>query len=128
MITVICGLIGAGKSTYARAHYEYVTECEAISKERQILDTLKLDDAGKTVAHVTCYPTQEERDSFKNRNVHYVWINTDPAQAMLNICERGRERDLEDLPRLDAKNQELFTKLAQAGFEEIEVFKTTERW
>lgn len=129
MIVVVCGLIGAGKSTYARSHFEHVTECEGTTtKTEQIWQTLALDDAGETVAHVTCYPTSEESAAFARRDVQYLWISTDPAQAMANIYNRGRARDLADLEYIAAKNRELFTKLAASGFHEQEVFTTSERW
>ena len=129
MIVVVCGLIGAGKSTYARAHFEHITDCEGATKKwDQICQTLAWDDMGETVAPVTCYPTSEESAAFAHRNVQYLWINTNPAQAMANIYNRGRERDLADLQYIAAKNRELFTKLAVSGFHEQEVFETSERW
>ncbi|MFA6663596.1 MAG: hypothetical protein WCS21_04715, partial [Lachnospiraceae bacterium] len=128
MITVVCGLIGSGKSTWARQHFDIVTECEDHDKDRQIRETLRFDRSGKDVCHITCFPTMNEEWAFQDKKVRYLWINTDPSQSMKNVIARGRERDLIDLDRVERKNKELFQKLSASGFEEIEVFKTTERW
>lgn len=130
MITVVCGLIGAGKSTWAKKHFEIVTECEDGSKEKQLAESAKLCEAGCDFAHVTCYPTEEEMQFFKGRDAAYVWINTSERQCAENIQKRGRKRDMENIVDvLNANSRYEMKKLrSDIHFKEIEIFETDERW
>ena len=117
MIHVICGLIGAGKSTYAKSHYEYVTEFEDTrSKDKQIAETIRLHKEGKTVAHITCYPTRMEQISFYQYEPKMIWIDTDYMQAMTNILNRGRQRDIAEYSRIERDNLDLFNKRGHGPF------------
>jgi hypothetical protein len=129
MIYVVCGLIGAGKSTYVRSHFDYFTECEnGTTKPEQIEQTMGFYYSGKDVAHVTCFPTAEELEAFKNLDVKYLWIDTDPDQAFENVKSRGRQRDVNHLEYVMEKNTGYYSKLSRSGFAEISVFQTNERW
>lgn len=136
MISMICGLIGAGKSTFAQKNYDYVTDFDSgefTTKENQVLRTLLLHDEGKEVAHITCYPTDDEMDMILDagkENVRLIWIDTDPIQCRKNILTRGRLRDIADLGRVLGKNVELYEKLASSPlhFERVQLFEGSERW
>ena len=53
MIYFVCGLIGAGKTTWAKRHFQTLTDAdEELSKTEQIRKTLKLSEHGD-VAHIT---------------------------------------------------------------------------
>ena len=105
MIVMICGLIGAGKTTYAKNNYQYVTDFdEILSKEKQIEETLRLHQEGKTVAHITCVPTRAEQMAFNRYSPEMVWINTSPEQAMKNVIKRGRSRDMTRLREIEKSN------------------------
>ena len=125
MIYVICGLIGAGKTTYAHRNYKYVTDFDEIgSKEKQIQLTKRLHKSGKTVAHITCYPTSHERVFFDTNHAQYIWINTSPEQAEKNIKSRGRTRDIENIARVVKQNTQYIDKLRRSSidFKIIDVF------
>ena len=106
MIVMICGLIGAGKSTYAAMNYDHVTDFdELMSKERQIKETIRLHEEGKTVAHITCFPTRLEQIALYRYSPEMVWINTSPEQAMKNVIRRGRGRDMNRFRDIEKANR-----------------------
>ena len=133
MIFIICGLIGAGKSTYASGKYKNVTECENGTKEEQVAATIKLYESGADVAHVTTYPSAEELvmvANIKPSDVKWIWIDTAPDQCRKNIIERNRPRDMQDLGLVIEKNKSLWKRFAesQLPFKHITLFQTDERW
>lgn len=126
MIHVICGLIGAGKTTYAKSHYQYVTDFdELLSKERQIAETLRLHNEGKTVAHITCFPTRLEQMAFYKLQPKMIWIATSLEKSMSNVEARGRDRDMIDLSRVMKSNMELLKSKTHSYYKwnEIDVFE-----
>lgn len=136
MITMICGLIGAGKSTYALKHFANVTDLDAmrgLTKSDQIRQTMKLHDSGEDVAHITCFPTIEEEVMLKNiprDEIRFIWIDTPPIQCRKNIIQRGRLRDTQDLGRVLALNAEYYTRLSSSRikFNRVHLFDDDERW
>ena len=133
MIFMICGLIGAGKSSYANEHYKNATECEAGTKEQQIAATLRFYRSGADVAHVTTYPSAEElvmAADVSLSDIQWIWIDTAPDQCRKNIIERNRPRDMQDLGLVIEKNKSLWKRFAesQLPFKHITLFKTDERW
>lgn len=134
MIYIICGLIGAGKTTYAREHFDHVTDYDEIgSKEKQIEETRRLYEEGEDVAHITCYPTPEEQDFLRTvpaEDVAYLWIATTPAQARKNILKRNRPRDMADIERVIRKNEQISYTAGRSRlpFEDIDIFGSGERW
>ena len=88
---VICGLIGAGKSTYAARNYETIYECENCCKEIQIEKAR--NNGNKKAAYVTCYPTSSEMDFFRTlKDVHFIWINTTEERAEKTFGS-GKEKE-----------------------------------
>jgi len=138
MIYVVCGLIGAGKSTYSSQHFQMVSDTdEKVSrkelKTEQILNTKRIHDAGRDVAHITCYPTKEELaffDTVPPEKISWIWIDTSEAQARKNILQRNRARDVKNLPETLAKNHELAMRFWQSDipFKVVTVFDDGERW
>lgn len=119
MIYVICGAIGAGKSTYARDNFKQVTECEDTSKHRQIMETIELSRHGD-VAHVTTLPTPEEIKYL--RGATFIWLDTSPEQCMEGILRRGRPRDLANLPRVAEANRRILRgyRMSKLPFKVVE--------
>ena len=132
MITIICGLIGSGKSTYAAEHFDFVTESEnGLTKPMQVAMTERYNEQEHDVAHVTCYPTIEELKMICDYpDTKLIWIDTSPAQCHKNVIERGRKRDVEDMNYVDRENKELYTKLvsSQFRFKKVHLFDDGERW
>lgn len=131
MIHVVCGLIGAGKSTFASKQKGIVIECEHDTKTEQIARTIKAHNDGSEVWHVTTYPTMEEVAAFASYDdLEYVWINTTIRQAYWNILERSRARDLIGLDDTRRKNEIILQKYCSSKirFRIVEIFKSTERW
>ena len=134
MVTVVCGPIGAGKTTWAKENFENVTDRDELgSKEAQLVRTWELWRGGYSVAHVTCMPTAEEREFFSDvlrDEVRYVWVNTTEEQCRRNILKRGRARDLKDLDETLRRNRELIQTAARSGLPWmfVDLFPTGERW
>ena len=136
MLTVISGMIGAGKSTYAEQRFLHVTDCDyAGSKTEQIRQTLRWLEAGESAAHITCFPTPEEMAVFSripDDQIEYLWINTDQEQCRKNVLKRGRLSDLRDLSQIWDKNHWLYSKYCRSKlpWKEITIFEQEqeERW
>lgn len=131
MVICVCGLIGAGKSTFSKRYDGVVSDFDEIkNKQKQIDFTLKKDKAGMKVYHITCYPTPEEVKAFDDRDVEYVWINTSQTQAMINIVKRGRERDIKDVKKTKEKNRQIAEKYLHSNihFRVVDIFDGGERW
>lgn len=135
MIYIICGLIGAGKTTYAKKEAkenDIITDIDldGTSKEEQLRQTMDYYNKGRTVYHITCYPTLDEQETFMRADVKYIWIGTSAIQAKTNIISRARPRDINDLQATLRKNCELLYKYASSKikFNVVNVFATTEKW
>ena len=134
MIYVICGLIGAGKTTYARGNFEVYTDSDEIkSKTDQLKLTRFFHGMGKDVAHITTYPREEEMEYFKALPagaVKYIWINTSERQCRKNILKRGRYCNMSHLEEAFQCNSEIvkMVQKSEIPFEFIDVFPTDERW
>lgn len=131
MITCVCGMIGAGKTLYCEGKTGVVSDCDELgNKEKQLDFTLENELKSKKIYHITCYPTQKEREIFENMDVKYIWINTTYTQCRTNILQRGRERDLKNLDAVLQKNEEILNLYLHSDirFEVIDIFQTNERW
>ena len=93
-IYIVCGLIGAGKSTWARENFTHVTEFEQTGeKAKQITQSILMRKSGD-VAHITTVPTQRERLLLEQYPHKYILIDTDFVQAKKNIVQRNRPQDI----------------------------------
>ena len=131
MIVFVCGLIGAGKTTYASDQDGLVSDFDNFgSKDKQIEFTINHHLLGKKVFHITCYPTSEELELINKLHCRCLWINTELGQAMHNIVKRNRERDLQNLDATKKENIEIQRKYMNSTmkFEIINLFETDERW
>lgn len=111
MIIFVCGIIGAGKTTYCKNYFDYYTDLDEIAsgkKDDQIALTLKLHNEGKTVAYITCMPSPLERQLLKPSK--YIWIDTSLVQSMANIYMRGRPGEAERIHELMRANRRLLWK------------------
>lgn len=128
MIFVICGMIGAGKSTYAKEKFAFSTECEDGDKTAQIKATLELNIEVDSVAHVTTYPTSEELETFPDAT--YIWINTDYQKCYENILKRHRKRDIDNLNETLEANRVIRDKYYSSDIRFLveDVFDSGERW
>ncbi len=92
-VIFVCGLIGAGKTTWTRKHAQQYTDLDELpagsKKKDQIKQTKRLLKKGD-VFHITCYPTREELRAFKDVEKDFVLIDTSKHQAKTNILIRGR--------------------------------------
>lgn len=131
MIVIVCGMIGAGKSTWSEKQNGIVSDFDEIgSKEKQIEFTIKNHVAGKTVYHVTCYPTRDEEPLIFEYGAKCIWINTTMNKCRKNILTRGRKRDLVDISVTLDKNDAIMSRYLNSDmdFEIIDVFKSNEKW
>ena len=134
MIYVICGLIGADKTTYARNNFKIYTDSDEIkSKQIQLEMTRKLHESGKTVAHISHYPLKEEQnyfDALSSNQVKYIWINTTEKQCRRNIIHRNRLCNMMYLEDVFKRNAEIVKMVQKSAipFEFVDVFPTDERW
>lgn len=131
MIICVCGMIGSGKTEYARRQKGIISDFDEIgTKEGQIKYTLNMDQKSEKVYHTTCFPTKEEREAFGDREVKYVWINTGISQCRENILKRNRKRDVENIAETLAKNKEIYRKYEYSciPFEVMNIFETGEKW
>ncbi len=117
MISVICGLIGAGKSTFAEKNFEKVLDADLMkSKDAQFLEMQYLDFKGEDFAYITCFPSWRERQFFNVRRdrVRFFWIDTDEETAHQRILKRNRERDILNMWQVLQRNKELLVQLQRS--------------
>ena len=74
-VIFVCGLIGAGKTTWAKKQSRLVTDFDDLpdgsTKRDQIRLTKRLLKKGD-VFHITCYPKPEELRAFTDREKEFV--------------------------------------------------------
>jgi len=127
-IIFVCGFIGSGKTTYANKHYKTVTDLDFMpefsKKKDQINLTLKLLKYNDKVCHITCFPTDEELQAFKNYDVDFILIDTSLKQAKTNILIRNRDRDIANLNNVLIANQKYKSKFKDSNipWRKIRVF------
>lgn len=131
MIVCVCGMIGAGKTTWCKEQSGIVSDFDDIGDKRiQLQFTLKKYEAGEKVYHITCFPTREERETFDKVNVKYVWINTSFVQCRKNIFSRNRSRDIENIESVLNANENIMEKYfySDLEFEVVDIFESEEKW
>ena len=135
MIHVICGMMGAGKSTYARKRgYDHVLELEDFGrKDKQIRRARELNKRGEILAYITCYPTPAEMtffNSLPDAEVRWLLIDTDYKRCEQNIRSRRRGTDADVIKTKFEKNKRILSQIAQSSiqFEKIKIFVSEERW
>ncbi|UNT97144.1 hypothetical protein [Allobaculum mucilyticum] len=125
-VIFVCGLIGAGKTTWAKKKGRRVTDMDDLPdgsrKKDQIKQTKRLLKKGD-VFHITCYPTREELRAFKDVEKDFVLIDTSKHQAKTNILIRGRDRDLENIGSVFQANKEYWRrfKTSDLPFRKVKV-------
>ena len=129
---VVCGLMGSGKSTWAAQHYDTVLEYEMFGcKQGQIDRARDMIESNVSFAYVTCYPTTEEAEFFRQYPPEkYVLIDTEIERARKNIIKRGRKSDGDIIRTRFEKNKKLSDLIyrSKIPFERIRLFETSERW
>lgn len=109
-VVIICGLIGAGKTTYATTHFKATTDFDFMpkysTKADQIILTKNLLKYYDEVAHITSYPSEEEIQAFKEYRCRFILIDTSLDQAKTNILIRSRERDMNNLVNVLKANED----------------------
>lgn len=126
-LTVLCRLIGSGKTTYALKNYKNVTDLDFLpsscTKKHQINQTKRHLNLGYDVCHITCFPTEEEFTAFQNLDAEYLSLDTSINQCKTNILIRNRERDMKDLGNVLAANRKYAEKISKSHFERVTVFR-----
>lgn len=128
-VIFLCGLIGAGKTTYARKTYKFFTDLDFMPpysrKRDQIAWTKRLLENHDEACHITCYPTDEEKSAFEGFNKKYLLLDTGLEQAKTNILIRSRPRDMENLSGVFEVNRAFLKKYRKSRFawEVVRVFK-----
>lgn len=131
MIIFVCGMIGSGKTTYAESKDGVVSDWDVIgNKADQILYTMHMHELGKTVYHITCYPTGKELELLEGKIDKFIWINTRSEQCMINVRHRGRKRDMDHIEDVKKRNSSIqaMYRSSKIKFEVIDIFETDERW
>lgn len=127
-VIFLCGLIGAGKTTYAQNHFKPFTDLDYMpmysKKADQIRLTQSLLKTHDEVCHITCYPTEEEARAFRVYNKRFVLIDTGLRQAKTNVIIRNRQRDMMNLANVLESNLDLVKKYknAKVKWEVVKVF------
>ena len=113
-VVFLCGLIGSGKTTYAKSRFRYFTDLDYMPQFSRKLDqinwTHKLLRISDEVCHITCYPTLEELTAFRLFEKKLLWMNTSVNQAKTNILVRNRQRDMANIFNVFQSNAELQIK------------------
>ncbi|MDD3027670.1 MAG: hypothetical protein PHI41_06480 [Erysipelotrichaceae bacterium] len=133
MIHVVCGMIGAGKTTFC-----YRQECDVIldldwidNKNKYVQLESLLKNLDKEVYYTTCYPTSLELKTFDLiDNVEFLWINTGITQCSINILKRNRNDDLMFYKEKVQENILLqgFYLESDINFKVVDVFLLDEWW
>lgn len=128
MLYILCGLIGSGKTTYARSNFKYFTDLDFMNEYARKIDqikwTEKLLNKNIDVCHITTYPTEEEQRILRQYIPRYLLIDTELNQCKTNILIRGRSRDINNLQSVFEVNSELYKKLSLKNdyFDKIKIF------
>lgn len=121
MIICLTGLVGSGKTTYARNNaqdHEEIIDWDIIHKEFDIADRQVakqiiidlLEDAVKSdkVTWFVCnIPSPEHQELLDTTDVKYLWLYSTIPDTIENLIKRGRYGDVEKLDVLYLKNLEL---------------------
>lgn len=127
-VVFLCGLIGAGKTTYAQKHFKAFTDLDYMPvysrKADQIRLSKKLLETNDEVCHITCYPTEEEARAFRGYKKRFVLIDTGLKQAKTNIIIRNRQRDMMNLNNVLKSNVDFINKYrnSKVKWEVVKVF------
>lgn len=117
-VIFVCGLIGAGKTTWTKKHAKRYTDLDELpegsTKADQIRLTKRLLKQGD-VFYITCYPQPHELKAFDGEEKDFVMIDTNKRQAKTNILIRGRLRDLDNLDRTFHANRKYWTQLQNSN-------------
>lgn len=112
-VVFLCGLIGAGKTTYAINNFKVFTDLDlmrdkqfGVKKIDQIKLTKELLKDNDEVCHITCFPSKSEIDSFREYVIKYLWVDTNPLEAQRNVISRNRKRDMSRLDEIFKANKD----------------------
>lgn len=146
MIKIICGMIGSGKTTFAKNNKkskDILLDWDLIREAFQTDDFVYIksiqdyllqfyNDKGYDVWYITTYLGSDEKEMIKNiKDVEYLWINTTRRQCLENIKKRNREEEtkhLENIDNINKRIQEQYTNESEIKYKIINVFESNERW
>ena len=125
---LICGLIGSGKTTYAKNNFSLYTDLDDMhdyaTKEQQIKWTKDLLSRSGVVAHITTYPSDIELEMTKMYDTIFVLIDSSINQCKTNILIRSRPRDMTNLTNVFNANKEYQAKIdaSELDWKRINIF------
>lgn len=146
MIKIICGMLGSGKTTFAKNNKksrDILLDWDLIREAFQTDDFVYIkpiqdyllqfyNDKGYDIWYITTYLGSNEKEMLKNiKDVEYLWINTTKRQCLENIKKRNRGEEtkhLENIDNINKRIQEQYTNESEIKYKIINVFESNERW
>lgn len=146
MVKIVCGLIGAGKTTYAINNkktndvlLDWDLIAEALKTDNKIwIKTIQdkllqfFDSKGYDIWYITTGLNSNELELLeKIKDIEYIWINTNKKQCIENIKKRNRNDEIEYIEQLRKENEIIYNNYcnnSKIKYNVINVFDTNERW
>lgn len=147
MVSVICGMIGSGKTTYAINNKKnndilldwdilveaLKTDNPVFVKEVQDILLKFFNQKGFDIWYITTKLGSKELEILEQINdVEYIWINTTKQQCLENIKIRNRNKEAQEIENLKKINetiyQNYYINTANINYKIINVFDNGERW
>lgn len=147
MVSVICGMIGSGKTTYAINNKKnndilldwdilveaLKTDNPVFVKEVQDILLKFFYQKGFDIWYITTKLGSKELEILEQINdVEFIWINTTKQQCLENIKIRNRNNEAQEIENLKKINetiyQNYYINTANINYKIINVFDNGERW
>ena len=146
MVKVICGLIGAGKTTYAIKNkkdndilLDWDLIAEALKTDNKIWIKTVQDkllqffyNKGYDIWYITTILGSNELELLKQmKDVEYIWINTSKQQCIENVKKRNRNDEVKYIEQLKKRNETIYNNYyinSKIKYKVLDIFENNERW